>query len=963
MNLFGSSPTSNSPYVAPNPLHDPIAGPDPLSASPSSSYESPRRSFSKRSVEIPQPRAEEESPEVYLHRLTDAVSKAEVATVLASSADPFHARALRAYIDRFDFMGDPLDVALRKLLMDVGLPRETQQIDRVIEAFAARYLRCNPDLFTSEDHPYILAFSLIMLHTDAFNKHNKRKMTKADYVKNTRLPGVAPEVLDCFYDNIIFVPFIFIEDPVDVNGQRGLIPETINMRRMSTFNMPTTPGGSGSVLLGKSNRIDPYYLITRNLLDDLRVNVTALVPPESPYSYQGTGGPWDEDELLRAFTMASAIDISTGAASTPWFGISMSGTPAPLLQSPLGPTHPVTSPASSCSIKVTKVGLLLRKDDTLEGGRRANNRKWRAWCLLFFRDPSWVASIQTQCNGQILAHAALPHPDEYVSVKDSVAVFDKSYTKHPHTMRLVMPDGHHYLLQAQEEKEMNEWISRVNYASAFKTAGVRMRASGMTNRDIELTGIAAAASHLRELKHRANSFAAPRVRTWYAGSPDDLEPSVAQSAPPPLHPLLNSDPVGQISAASSVDSSRMTPSQIESSSRLFKATFDQVKTELATSGRWSYDVPDARPIPRPRTQSLESATRSPPASPTSATPNSNDASRGSSRSEIIRRKLRDLEGRISLTQKQLDTDMRFVRNMAVLTPFQRTTRDRIQVAVQGASKRIMQVRLDLEKLVCYRDVLSDDLLAEERDWARTKRIAMRAATDKLTAQDMESRPLTQTRTMPDMITLSSFTDVSDQSLSTSPMSIAATASTSVSSSLGDESFHSALSSGHWRDLSPGSAAFLESRGLHEAHSFESPMTSPLEAPGGHQGREYPFPDVSGRPQPTSLVQDTSMESAPSSVGHADHAGQEKYRTAPESPEVPEEQAEEWHKTRAAKRVSLVRLPPDLRISVLIGKHGRTASESISEHTATAPSSPDGSHVAPNAYGRTMDTIAVMDVDV
>lgn len=46
------------------------------------------------------------------------------------------------------------------------------------------------------DNAYILAFSLIMLHTDAFNKSNKHKMTKADYVKNTSLPGVAPEVLD-----------------------------------------------------------------------------------------------------------------------------------------------------------------------------------------------------------------------------------------------------------------------------------------------------------------------------------------------------------------------------------------------------------------------------------------------------------------------------------------------------------------------------------------------------------------------------------------------------------------------------------------------------------------------------------------------------------------------------------------------------------------------------------------------
>ncbi len=49
---------------------------------------------------------------------------------------------------------------------------------------------------TAEDHPYILAFSLIMLHTDAFNPSNKRKMSKSDYIKNTKLPGVPTEVLD-----------------------------------------------------------------------------------------------------------------------------------------------------------------------------------------------------------------------------------------------------------------------------------------------------------------------------------------------------------------------------------------------------------------------------------------------------------------------------------------------------------------------------------------------------------------------------------------------------------------------------------------------------------------------------------------------------------------------------------------------------------------------------------------------
>jgi hypothetical protein len=37
---------------------------------------------------------------------------------------------------------------------------------------------------------------MMMLHTDAFNKHNKNKMSKVDYVRNTRMEGVSPLVLE-----------------------------------------------------------------------------------------------------------------------------------------------------------------------------------------------------------------------------------------------------------------------------------------------------------------------------------------------------------------------------------------------------------------------------------------------------------------------------------------------------------------------------------------------------------------------------------------------------------------------------------------------------------------------------------------------------------------------------------------------------------------------------------------------
>jgi len=44
--------------------------------------------------------------------------------------------------------------------MDVGLPRETQQIDRVMEAFAVHYRQCNPGLFVSDGTVHLIACSL-----------------------------------------------------------------------------------------------------------------------------------------------------------------------------------------------------------------------------------------------------------------------------------------------------------------------------------------------------------------------------------------------------------------------------------------------------------------------------------------------------------------------------------------------------------------------------------------------------------------------------------------------------------------------------------------------------------------------------------------------------------------------------------------------------------------------------------
>jgi hypothetical protein len=41
-----------------------------------------------------------------------------------------------------------------------------------------------------------------------------------------------------------------------------------------------------------------------------------------------------------------------------------------------------TSPTAVTHIRMSKVGLLTRKDDLLEGGKKGNWRKWKQWTVI-----------------------------------------------------------------------------------------------------------------------------------------------------------------------------------------------------------------------------------------------------------------------------------------------------------------------------------------------------------------------------------------------------------------------------------------------------------------------------------------------------------------------------------------------------------------------------------------------------
>ncbi|UKZ83691.1 hypothetical protein TrVFT333_011500 [Trichoderma virens FT-333] len=431
-------------------------------ASKSNSLQLPRDS-----IVLPE-RFEDESPAKYIARIEGMVSRGVVAAALSKGTDAFSTAALRSFMRTFSFFGDPMDMAIRKLLMEAELPKETQQIDRCLQAFANRYHECNPGIYSSPDQAYFIAFSLLILHTDVFNKNNKHKMQKTDYLKNTRGEGIFDEILECFYDNICYTPFIHVEDDLDLNSERH---SSIKTKRKI---LPAPPGDPAK--RAAKEPLDPYTLIIDGNLDVLRPNLKSTIPLEDQYQYLGTGQSLNLKDLQKTFFRTGVLQIVSARSRPDAF---MSDNPL---------NNPDDAPGI-VDIKITKVGLLWRK----EAKKRKTRSPWQEWGailtgaqLYFFRNTGWVKNLMHQYESHIKAgHDGIPitfkppleefKPDALMSTKGAVALLDTSYKKHKNAFIYVRQGGLDEVLLADDENELNDWLAKLNYAAAFGTSGVKMR--------------------------------------------------------------------------------------------------------------------------------------------------------------------------------------------------------------------------------------------------------------------------------------------------------------------------------------------------------------------------------------------------------------------------------------------------------------------------------------------------------
>lgn len=292
-------------------------------------------------------------------------------------------------------------------------------------------------------------------------------MQKQDYIKNTQGEGIAEDILECFYDNICYTPFIHVEDEINLNT-RQFAPKL----RANLFK------AASSDHLSKATKgpIDPYSLILEGNVGVLRPSLKGVMDLDDTYSSTGIDEPLDIHRLHRAFYKSGVLQI-VSARSRPDAFMTQSTT-----------ANPAESHPGLVDIKVAKVGLLWRKDPK----KKKTRSPWQEWGALltasqlyFFRDVSWVKSLVSQYESHQKVARGQPvvfnppltefKPDVMMSTDDAVALIDSNYKRHKHAFLFVRHGGLEETFLANSEAEMNDWLSTLNYAAAFRTTGVRMR--------------------------------------------------------------------------------------------------------------------------------------------------------------------------------------------------------------------------------------------------------------------------------------------------------------------------------------------------------------------------------------------------------------------------------------------------------------------------------------------------------
>ena len=261
-------------------------------------------------------------------------------------------------------------------------------------------------------------------------------------------------------------------------------------------------------------------------------------------------------------------------------------------------------------------------------------------------------------------------PDGVISLADAVAVKDYTYGKYDFVFRLLAAKGRQYLVQAQSEDDMNDWIHKINFCASFRTSNIKIRGLDL----------------------------APRVGSHEVGGSERQETLEDRFGRPDLSRRSFSGSEYVSRRMNADDSGRSTPVGADDSGELSRETTMRLSMEPTSRPSESEEVARPRSSASHRLSPASSAIQK----------------RAKARREMMLTKIAETEVLMERARARLADEIRLARHFAILTPFLKSTRDHIEMSALPLASRIRALRLEVAKTESRCKILRLDLAAGER---------------------------------------------------------------------------------------------------------------------------------------------------------------------------------------------------------------------------------------------------------
>lgn len=395
----------------------------------------------------------------------------------------------------FDFKDMKLEESFRSLCSKLYLKGETQQIDRVLLQFSARFFQCNPtSIFGTTDVVHAIVYSLLLLNTDLHvAQGDYKKMSQSAFVKNTM--------------NTISTGSPAYSMLAESHRSSGISTNSYDWVPLQRITSNTSDFSAKSSAYAQS--LDSYSKSfqdeVKNLLKQMYNNIRnnqIANPSSSPISMQNnrvsTAFKRSVGTIIWKNTTREPMPQSTAACETASIASANSIAPSSVMQyqavaSHLQSTELPTSYTSNAPYY--KEGMVSRKHLLEQSNQKAKHRDWKDCFMVIERSQLRMYKLDnTSCAKRTRSsHNILSDAASQVSSasESSFAIGGGNWMSHAqligsidlkHTLSNALPSGYSrqrqhaftlqqsngavYVFQVGSAEQVHEWVSTCNYWAA-----------------------------------------------------------------------------------------------------------------------------------------------------------------------------------------------------------------------------------------------------------------------------------------------------------------------------------------------------------------------------------------------------------------------------------------------------------------------------------------------------------------